>query len=275
MSSREADEYVLGTHDAELERLGFQHRIWSEQAFGIWDRAGFKYGDHLLDLGSGPGFATLDLARMVGPHGRIIAADASSRFLEYLVHRQAAEQIGNVQTIEVDLHDLQLPGNSLDGAYARWVLCFVADPARVVARVGLSLRPGGVFAVQDYFNYTSLTLAPRSAILEKVVKAVDASWRAHGGDPDVMARMPAMMEAAGLRVREIRSVCRVARPGSLLWQWPTTFFRNFVPALVESGYLSRSDQETFEAEWKARSQDVNTFFCTPPVYDIIAEKANR
>lgn len=272
MSNREHDEYVLGTNDAELERLGFQHRVWSEQAFAIWDRAGFTYGQQLLDLGSGPGFATLDLARIVGPQGRIVAVDASARFLQYLRARQQAEQIKNVESVELDVHELNLPKGSFDGAYARWVLCFVADPGRVIANVAAALRPGGVFAVQDYFNYVSLSLAPRSAIMEKVVKAVDASWRARGGDPDVMARVPAMMTAAGMRVREIRPQCRVARPGSLLWQWPTTFFRNFVPTLVESGHLTTADQNAFEAEWTARSQDANSFFCTPPVYDIIGEK---
>lgn len=272
MSSREHDEYVLGTHDEELERLGFQHRIWSAQAFAIWERAGFTRGQRLLDLGSGPGFATLDLARLVGPQGSVLAVDASRRFLDHLAQSAAADGLGNVRTQEVDVHQLDLPGGALDGAYTRWVLCFVTDPEAVVRRVAQALRPGGVFAIQDYFNYESMALAPRSKALERLVSAVAASWRARGGDPDVMGRMPGILERCGLRVREIRPQCRVARPGSMLWHWPTSFFASYLPLLVEGGFLTGAERQALDTEWAERTRDPHSFFCTPPVYDIIAER---
>ncbi|MCG3127186.1 MAG: 2-phytyl-1,4-naphtoquinone methyltransferase [Phycisphaerae bacterium] len=265
-------EYVLGTNDAELERLGFQHRVWSEQAFALWERAGFGSGATLLDVGCGPGFATLDLARLVGPAGRIIAVDESPRFVEHLRERCQRESVGNVDARVGDVQSPDVAAGTVDGAYARWVICFVPRPQDVVAAVARALRPRGVFAIQDYFNYVALALAPRSPILERVVAAIDASWRARAGDPDVVGRLPALCAAHGLRVREIRGHARVARPGSVLWQWPTTFFRNFVPTLVTGGYLSQAELEAFEREWAARSTDPNSFFATPPVYDVIAEK---
>jgi SAM-dependent methyltransferase len=64
MTTHDEREYVLGTNDEELARLGFQHRVWGEQAFALWERAGFAPGQTILDAGCGPGFATLDLARL-------------------------------------------------------------------------------------------------------------------------------------------------------------------------------------------------------------------
>lgn len=84
MTTHDEREYVLGTNDEELTRLGFQHRVWGEHAFALWNRAGFAPGQTILDAGCGPGFATLDLARLVGPRGRIIAVDHSARFLDHL-----------------------------------------------------------------------------------------------------------------------------------------------------------------------------------------------
>ena len=43
--------YVLGTHSAELERLGRQHAFWRSECRSGLQRAGFKSGDRLLDLG--------------------------------------------------------------------------------------------------------------------------------------------------------------------------------------------------------------------------------
>ena len=265
-------EYVLGTNDDELVRLGFQHRVWGEYAYAIWERAGFAPGQTILDVGCGPGFGTLDLARLVGSSGRIIALDESARFLDHLTAQVHAQGVGNVETVRADVNSMPLASESIDGAYARWVLCFVGDPLSVVECVASALRPGGVFAVQDYFNYGAIALAPRSATFEKVIDAVEASWRGRGGDPDVAAKLPAMMQQCGLTVREVRPIARVARPGSALWDWPGSFFRNYIPALVSSGYLTNADQVAFKEEWALRSRDPHTFFCTPPVYDVIASK---
>src|SRR5678815_5381538 len=76
------DEYVLGTHDAEIVRLEHQHRVWRPAALEAWRRAGLSHGQTVIDLGCGPGFAAVDLAEAVGPTGRVIALDKSSRFLQ-------------------------------------------------------------------------------------------------------------------------------------------------------------------------------------------------
>lgn len=265
-------EYVLGTHDAELERLGVQHRLWGAQAYALWERAGFALGNTLLDVGCGPGYATLDLAQLVGSAGRVFAVDESGRFIATLREKIAALQMTNIDARVADVQKLDLAPASIDGAYARWVLCFVPDPEAAIAGVARALRPGACFAIQDYFNYEGLSLAPRSAIMQRVVQAVAASWRARGGDPDFVGRVPALFEKHGLAVREIRPHLRVARPGDPLWQWPTTFFRNFVPTLVQGGWLTPADQAEFEREWSARSRDPHTFFQTPLVFDVLGEK---
>lgn len=271
-ASPQENEYVLGTHDEELVRLGFQHRAWARYTFRLWEDAGFGPGQTILDVGCGPGFASMDLARIVGSTGRIIGVDASARFLSHLTGLLAAQGVTNVEAILTDVQALNLPANSIDGAYARWVLCFVKDPAAVMSAVANAMRSGAAFAVQDYFNYAAITLAPRSTIFTRVIGAVIARWTDHGGDPDLMGKLPGIAQNCGLEVRLIRPILRVARPGSMLWDWPGSFFRSFVPSLVRDGYLTSADQVAFEEEWAARSNDPATFLCTPPVFDLIATK---
>lgn len=71
------DDYVLGTHDAEIARLGLQHRVWRPHMLGAWMSAGMTSGSRVIDFGAGPGpgFAALDAAEIVGPRGEVVAID--------------------------------------------------------------------------------------------------------------------------------------------------------------------------------------------------------
>jgi SAM-dependent methyltransferase len=265
-------EYILGTGRDELDRLGYQHRVWLEQAARAWDQAGFTLGHTLLDVGCGPGFATIDLAHLVGAGGRVIAVDESPRFVDHLRSVATALGLTQIDARRGDVQELLIDESTIDGAYARWVLCFVPRPQAVVDGVARALKPGGVFVVQDYSNYLGLRLAPPSRIMRRVVEAVERSWRDGGGDPEIGLRLPSMMEGAGLEVIDVRPVTRVASPGTALWNWPTTFFRNFLPVLVSKGYLSAGDAEEWRTEWAAHTANPAARFSTPPMFNVIGRK---
>jgi ubiquinone/menaquinone biosynthesis C-methylase UbiE len=73
-------DYVLGTHDQEIARLGLQHRARREDAIEAWRIAGFGQGHTVLDAGCGPGYASMELAEVVGPAGRVIAVPSGRHF---------------------------------------------------------------------------------------------------------------------------------------------------------------------------------------------------
>jgi SAM-dependent methyltransferase len=54
-------DYVLGTHDEEIARLGLQHQAWRSRALAAWQKGEFGPGQTVLDVGCGPGFASLDI----------------------------------------------------------------------------------------------------------------------------------------------------------------------------------------------------------------------
>ncbi len=266
-------DYLLGCDADELARLAFQHQVWAQQTHAHWERAGFRFGSTVLDIGCGPGFASIDLAHLLGSDGRVIAADGSATFLAYLEYQARVQGVGaRVTTLPGDLHDLQLEAESLDGAYARWVFCFLPRPEQVVKRVAAALRPGARLAVTDYFNYGAFTFAPRSAALDRVIEAVKESWRRIDGDLDIQGRMPALVESCGLEVVSVHCSSRIARPGSPLWNWPRVFFDGFLPKLVDMELLSEREQEAFNREWRERTADPASFLSLPPIYELVAEK---
>ena len=73
MAQSKERDYVLGTHEDELERLGVQHRAWRPVVLDCWRNAGITTGSKVLDVGAGPGYATVDLADIVGRTGKVVA----------------------------------------------------------------------------------------------------------------------------------------------------------------------------------------------------------
>jgi SAM-dependent methyltransferase len=274
MATATTEPYVLGVNQQELERLGFQHRIWAGAAHALWERAGLRPGARVLDLGCGPGFTSLDLAQLVGAAGRVEALDEAAMYVEWL-RRQAAARDLPVGARAGDVQDLAAAGfrePAFDLVYARWVLCFVPDPAKVIAGAARVLRPGGALVIQDYLHYSVMSLAPASPTFDRVVAAVTGSWRGRGGDPDVVRRVPRMLHDHGLALVHIQPHLLAARPGTLLWEWPASFFRNFVPQLEAKGLLAPGDARAFEADWQRACDDPSTVLYTPPLVDLIARR---
>ncbi|HEU4877243.1 MAG TPA: methyltransferase domain-containing protein, partial [Sphingomicrobium sp.] len=119
-------DYVLGTRDDEVARLGVQHSVWRAEMLEGFRLAGFGAGQTILDVGAGPGFASADLSQLVGPSGRVIALERSPHFAATLRGRHLA----NVELREQDINEQEFGTAIADGAWTRWVLAFVADPAR-------------------------------------------------------------------------------------------------------------------------------------------------
>jgi SAM-dependent methyltransferase len=265
-------EYVLGTDEKEHARLSLQHALWSDAAVGQWARAGFGPGDTIIDVGCGPGFASRDLARLLGPSGHVIAVDESARFLEYINSHGTEPGCAPIETVKQDVQQLNLPEGGADGAYARWVLHFTPDPAAVVRSVAKALRRGGVFAVQDYVRWQSILWAPSKGGVDILRTCVLASYASHKANSDVGQILPTLMDEAGLEVMEIRPLQRVARPGEPLWQWPTTYFDSFLPRLVQTGFMTKVEHDTVMSEWRELGEKPGAFFCTPPQLEITAVK---
>jgi SAM-dependent methyltransferase len=255
--------YVLGTDPAEEARLGLQHRLWADTARAAWASAGFGAGARILDVGCGPGFASLDLEQLGCV---VVGVDESPGF----VRAARAAGLRDVRSGDVQRLAEPLAGEAaFDGAWARWVLCFVPDPEAVVAGVAAALRPGGRFVVHDYFDYEGMALAPRSPAFARVVGAVAASFRARGGDPDVAGRLPGLFARHGLTVERVVVHQWIARPHEPRWAWPDTFFRAYVPKLVASGFLTTREAEDWRQDWDERCASGDGFMLMPTVLEVV------
>jgi len=268
------DEYVLGTNDQEIARLEFQHAVWRDDAAQAWRKAGFRPGDTVIDVGAGPGFAALDIAALVAPHGQVIAVDRSQRFLQHLRAQCVGRGVTNVTTRLEDLDSFDFAGVAATGAWLRWVLAFVTNPEDVLRRVVDALQPGGSIAVHEYYAYESWALRPQSEEFAAFVAAVMASWRKRGGEPNIGQRVVSMLERAGMVVEHVRQIRDVVYASDPRWHWPAQFAAAGIERLVELGDV---DARAAEAIRACINQVRETGCCmvTPSVVEVIARKPRR
>ena len=263
-------DYLLGTHAEEVARLALQHRVWRPRASDAWRRAGFTIGQTILDVGCGPGYATLDLAEIVGPTGRIIALDRSARFLGTLESERQRRGLDMIQAHEVDLDIDTFPRVEADGAWCRWVLAFVKRPRALLERIGNSLKPGGVLVLHEYFDYSTWRTAPRCAEIEEFVQVVIDSWRADGGEPDIGLDLPGWLAALGFKILALKPIIDIIPASNFIWQWPKAFIQVGLDRLVELGHLSKERALAIARAFDACSAKPHTLMITPAVLEIIA-----
>ena len=256
-------DYVLGTHDDEIERLRLQHAVWRPRALDAWRRAGFNAGDTLIDIGCGPGYASLDLAEIAG---RVIAVDRSRRFLDAL----AARENPRIETHEIDLDEDALPAQNADGAWARWVFAFVKRPRDLVSRVRSALKPGAAIVIHEYLDYETWSFLQSSPEHEEFVRAVMRSWRNSGGEPNIGRELPRWLEEVGFEIRSLLPIVDVIRPSDFSWQWGHAFIRTGLARLVELGELSPERGEAIARSIAASDRDPQAMMVNPTVLEIIA-----
>ena len=269
--SNENNDYILGTESNELHRLGLQHQVWSEEARKGWALAGFTKGDRILDLGSGPGFCTMELAYMVGKEGKVIAVDKSEVYLDFIERANRQHQL-NIDTILADFEHLVLPAENLDGMYCRWALAWIPDPTSILTKVYDALKPGGKIVIQEYFDWSTFQTEPFYPELKKSIKVICDSFSTPPNNINVGRQLPDVFRKIGFHQLNQRSMQKMIKPKDLAWQWPYTFLHIFLPKLIDMGLQSEADVNMALEQMEQLTQDSHsTIFC-PLMVEVIAQK---
>lgn len=264
--------YILGTHNEELDRLGFQHRVWANDAHALWQRANIRGGKHVLDLGCGPGFASFDLSDIVGRTGSVTGIDRSAEYIEFAQNKSEAMGVLNASFIQSDFTSMQLGSEQFDAAYARWVFSWVRDVDQVIAKVAASLKPGGVFAVQEYIQWGTFRFVPEHPDVRTMIEACRESWRRMESEIDIGRTLTERFEKFGLKITHVAPLERTARSNSLTWQWPTEFLKIYAKQLIASGLLTEPQLQRYMEVLPEIEQNNSSFLVTPLMVEIIGEK---
>ncbi|MGJ6979284.1 class I SAM-dependent methyltransferase [Aestuariimicrobium soli] len=118
-------------------------------ATGLVEALAVQPGEACLDLGCGPGTASLVLAHRVGPTGRVLGVDLSDAMVQR-ARQEAADRGVRVDYQVADAQDPEVPPGSFDVVASAMVIFFLPDPWRALGRWVELLRPGGRIGVSTF-----------------------------------------------------------------------------------------------------------------------------
>lgn len=271
-----ADAYILGTAEAERQRLALQHQLWRPLAQQAWQRAGLAPGQRVLDLGAGPGFAALELAEAVGPTGLVLALEGSNAYATALRQAAAAAQRPWLQVQQLDLATPGIEAQVPDGfqlAWCRWLAMFLPRLDPLLALLERCLVAGGRLVAHEYSHWHSFGLFPQGEAIARFGAAVTASFRAAGGDPDVNRRLPALLAARGFTVEHLQPLPVLASPGDAWAPWLEQFVLVYGAELIRQGRWSHQDAAAAAAEIEAARHTPGSYWLGPTVLELQARRA--
>jgi SAM-dependent methyltransferase len=179
------------------------------------DFARLASGQHVLDVGCGPGALTAELVRRLGPTA-VTAVDPSEPFVAavrerhpgVVVQRSAAEE-------------LPFPDHAFDAALAQLVVHFMTDPVAGLREMGRVTRPGGVVAACVWDHAGGLgPLSPFWEAAHRLDPHVEDESQLAGAREGHLAEL---LEAAGLHEIEEGAVSvEVEHPTLEDWWEPFT-----------------------------------------------------
>lgn len=112
-------------------------------------------GSNVTDIGCGMGFFAIEMARIVGDEGCVIAVDVQQEMLDVL-HRRA-ERKGVADRIRLHSCSADEIGveEEVDFALAFWMVHETPDPRALASQVAACLNPGGKFLVVEPWFHVS------------------------------------------------------------------------------------------------------------------------
>ena len=120
-----------------------QRKALAASAAAVIAAAEVKPGDAVLDIGSGAGIPALDVARAVGPAGRVVATDPSPIFIESLTANARQDGATNLDAVQADVLTLPFGPSSFDAVTCHMAVMFFPDVQAGLRRIREVLRPGG------------------------------------------------------------------------------------------------------------------------------------
>lgn len=254
--------YIIRGGIEGRERLRLLARVMQPTTLQLLARACVSEGMACLDIGCGGGDVTLDLARLVGPKGRVVGTDIDETKLD--MARSEAEQQGfsnaEFQLVDATHADVE---SEFDVVYVRFLLTHLPDPASALSRMFAALRPRGVLIIED-IDFTGSFCYPPNAAYDRYVTLYSESVLRRGADPNIGPRLPGMLAAAGCEYVEMNVVQPSGITGEAKLVTPLTM-ENIADAVISEQLADKTEVDRVVSDLYDLARDSITVMSVPRI----------
>jgi SAM-dependent methyltransferase len=136
----------------------YGQRFWVEAPHPIITRERLRSvlhpepGEHLLEIGPGTGYYSLDLAEWIGPGGTLELFDLQQEFLDHVMRATGNRGLRNLVPTQGDATDLPYDDASIDAVILTAVLGEIPDSVAALHEIRRVLKPDGRLVVGELFG---------------------------------------------------------------------------------------------------------------------------
>lgn len=175
---------------ARVDRIYQNPDIVAQRAF-VRQHLDLQAGEHVMDIGAGPGLLALEMAEEVGDGGQVIALEPSADMRTFAEHR--CEATPWVSIVDGDAIALPADDESLDAIVTTQVYEYVPDSAAALKEALRVLKPGGRLLILDTDWDSAVVNTSDRARMAIVLD----SYRSHFYHSDLPGRLPKLIKDAG------------------------------------------------------------------------------
>ena len=151
-------------------------------------------GKHILEVGCGTGDDAREIARLVGPHGRVVAIDYSATMIAE-ARRRTADSALPVEFREGDATKLAFNDGAFDYARVERVLMHIRDAQKALEETIRVVRSGGRIIISELDHDTVFIDTPQFELTRRLLTSLSDST----ASPRVGRTLARLMREAGLQ----------------------------------------------------------------------------
>lgn len=255
------------------DRLKILARAWAASTAALLDRVGVTAGQAGLDFGCGGGDVTFEIARRVGPAGRVVGIDIDAVKLE-LARREATQLgLGNVEFRHGSAYEWA-EAEPYDLVYCRNFLQHLSRPAAMLQTMWAALRPGGALVVEDV-EFSAAFCDPPNQWHQFWLDTYQAVLRSHGGDPAAGRKLHRLFAAAGIVSPLNVTVSQRADLVDEYKRMPALTVAATAEAIVADGIASAEKVAEAVARLEEYAADPTTMVGSPRMFQVWSRKPHH
>lgn len=254
----------LTMDEAKMERLiarmkGQMQISWAKEVNWL-EKAGVQDGQSILEIGSGPGFITDQLAALF-PSSPITSVEIEPYFAAYAESHLVPKWGERIRVVALDIMDSHTDSSTYDVAIARLVFQHLPDPVAATQELYRLLKPGGKLIILDVDDAIWGVVDPMFPELGFILNQHAKEQSSEGGNRFIGRKLWKMMKSAGFEQLDLQLLTSHSDELGI-----EAFLPQVDPeemrTMVNSGFIT-------EAELQAIQQAIQQFLSSPDAYAML------